>query len=163
MKAKIILCSLAIIFSGVLMFSSSAVARMACDPDCLAPAKSAFQGCIAECKETFQDAKDSCRNIDHDCAELCREGYEGCVEQPLIDLAACKLPCNTALAEEAAKCRATFPRGDFRRDTCIDFHQVIAFACKDDCREKYNPALAECRSIFKTCMIDCKILPPTAP
>ena len=36
MKAKIFLCSLAIIFSGVLMLSSSAVARMACDPECLA-------------------------------------------------------------------------------------------------------------------------------
>ena len=79
MKAKIILCSLAIIFSGVLMFSSSAVARMACDPDCLARAKNDFQDCIADCKEDFQVAKDSCRKIDHECAESCREAYDTCI------------------------------------------------------------------------------------
>jgi hypothetical protein len=162
MKAKILLCFLAIIFSGALLLTSSAVARLACDPDCLAPAKSAFQGCIAECKETFQEAKDSCRNIDHDCAEACRTGYDTCVITPLTDLAECKATkCNPPLTLAVDTCRNLYPKGE-NRDKCIDQAQVVAFQCRDDCREAYNPALAECRSIFKTCMIDCKILPPPA-
>jgi len=163
MKAKIILCSLAIIFSGVLMFSSSAVARMACDPDCLADAKNAFKGCVDACKEDFQTAKDGCRNIDHDCAELCRKGYEDCIFDPLADLAACKLPCNTALADAAARCRTAYSKGSEDRDKCIDQVQVIAFQCKDACRETANPALKICRDTFKECMIGCKLPPPPAP
>ena len=163
MKARFFLCSLAIIFSGVLILVSSANARLACDPVCLGDAKSAFQGCIAECKETFQEAKDSCRNINHDCAEICREAYEGCVEQPLIDLAACKLPCNTDLAAKVDLCRKENAKGTPGRDTCIDFYQVIAFQCKDSCREAANPALKICRDTFKECMIGCKLPPPTAP
>ena len=157
MKAKIFLCSLAIIFSGVLILSSSAVARMACDPDCLADAKNAFKGCVDTCKEDFQTAKDGCRNIDHKCAEGCREVYEECVEQPLIDLATCKMLCNEDFAPEAARCRATYSKGDPERDKCIDFYQVIAFQCKDTCREAANPLLKVCRDEFKACMIGCKI------
>lgn len=163
MKTKIILCSLAIIFSGALLLNSSAVARMACDPDCLAPVKTAFKGCIADCKEAFQEAKDSCRNIDHACAEGCREDYDTCVMPPLTRLADCKAPCNTILAEAVAKCRADYPKGTDLRDKCIDLAQVFAFQCKDECREEVNPALKVCRDNFKACMITCKNPPPTPP
>jgi hypothetical protein len=163
MKAKFFLCSLAIIFSGVLMFSSSAVARMACDPDCLAPAKTAFQGCIADCKEAFQDAKDSCRNIDPECAEDCRLKYDGCIVPQLTQLAECKATeCNVPLAVAVANCRAMYPKGE-DRDKCIDQAQVVAFQCRDECREAANPALKICRDAFKECMIGCKLLPPPAP
>lgn len=161
MKTKIILCSLAIIFFGVLILTSSAVARMACYPGCLAPAKTAFQGCIEDCKEAFQDAKDSCRNIDPECADACREGYETCIFDPLAALAECKLPCNTELAAAAAMCRTEFPKGSEDRDKCIDFYQVIAFQCKDTCRETANPLLKACSDAFKACMINCKL--PPAP
>lgn len=75
MKGKIVVCSLVLIFSGIFIMSSSAFARMACDPDCVADAKNAFKGCVETCKEEFQTAKDGCRNIDHKCAEACREVY----------------------------------------------------------------------------------------
>ena len=150
------------------MFSSSAVARMACDHDCLADAKNAFKGCVATCKEDFQTTKDSCRNIDHDCAERCREGddegyvgYETCILNPLTELAECKLPCNTELAAKVDLCRKENAKGTSERDTCIDFYQVIAFQCKDACREVANPALKLCRDTFKACMIACKL--PLAP
>jgi hypothetical protein len=163
MKGKIVVCSLALIFSGILIMSSSAFARLACDPGCLADAKTVFQECVATCKEDFQSAKDGCRNIDHECAEGCREIYEGCVLTPLANLAECKLPCNTALAEAAAKCRSTYPKGDSERDKCIDFYQVIAFQCKDACREEARPALKECSDEFKACMFNCKLPPPPPP
>jgi hypothetical protein len=163
MKTKIFLCSLAIIFSGALMLSSSAVARMACDPDCLAPAKIVFQGCIADCKEAFQDAKDSCRNIDPECADGCREGYETCIFDPLAALAECKLTkCTPPLNTAVTNCRALYPKGE-DRDKCIDQAQVVAFQCRDECREAANPALKICRDTFKACMIDCKLPPPVAP
>jgi len=157
MKAKIILCSLAIIFSGVLMFSSSAVARMACDHDCLADAKTTFQECTSVCKEDFQTAKDGCRNIDPKCAEGCREVYDTCVMPPLTQLADCKATkCNPPLTTAVTTCRGLYPKGE-DRDKCIDQAQVVAFQCRDECREAANPLLKVCRDEFKACMIGCKI------
>ena len=162
MKGKIVVCSLALIFSGILLMSSSAFARLACDPDCLADAKTAFKECVATCKEDFQTAKDGCRNIDHDCAEGCREVYEGCALTPLADLAECKATnCNPPLTRAIENCRALYQKGE-DRDKCIDQAQVVAFQCRDECREAANPLLKACRDDFKTCMINCK-LPPPAP
>ena len=163
MKTKKLLFSLAIIFFGALVLTSPAVARMACDSGCLAPAKTAFQGCMEDCKEAFQDAKDSCRNIDPECADTCRESYETCIFDPLAALAECKLTkCNPPLATAVTNCRALYSKGE-NRDKCIDQAQVVAFQCRDECREAANPALKICRDTFKACMIDCKLPPPVAP
>ena len=59
---------MAIIFSGVLMFSSSAVA-VKWNPGCVAGAKTIKIECVKACVEEFQVDKDACRNVDHDCAE----------------------------------------------------------------------------------------------
>jgi hypothetical protein len=167
MKAKIILCSLAIIFSGVLMFSSSAVARMACDPDCLAKAKTDFQHCTADCKDAFQVAKDSCRKVDHECAEKCREAYDGdgdsqivgCVT-PILENRATKLAvCQATLEEAKAMCRSLNQDPGQDRDACIDIAQVSAFLCRDTVREEFQPDLARCRAAFKACIKTC---PPAA-
>jgi hypothetical protein len=171
MKTKIFLCSLAIIFSGVLMFSSSAVARMACDPDCVAKAKTVFQNCTADCtadcKEAFQVAKDSCRKVDHECAENCREKYDGdgdsqivgCVTPFLEDRAAELAVCQATLEEAKAFCRSLNPQPGPARDTCIDIAQVSAFLCRDTVREEFQPDLARCRAAFKACIKTC---PPAA-
>ena len=119
-----------------------------------------LKGALMRVKRLFKTAKDGCRNIDHDCAELCRKSYEGCIFDPLADLAECKLPCNTALAEAAARCRIEFSKGSEDRDKCIDFYQVIAFQCKDTCRETANPLLKACSDAFKACMINCKLPAP---
>ena len=158
MKLKFFLCSLAIIFSGALLLNSSALARLACEPVCKSEAKSAFQDCISECREVFQQAKDSCRNIDHVCAEDCRALYDACIVEPLSDLAECKLPCNTSLVSAATICRTEFSRGTHERDMCIDQAQIVAFACKDNCREQFQPALTLCRKAFKECILNnCKL------
>jgi hypothetical protein len=157
MKVKFYLCFFAIIFFGVLLMSSSAFARLACDPTCLSEAKGALKECIAGCKEDFQTEKDSCRNIDHVCAEGCREAYDTCIEEPLTDLANCKVPCNTTLATAVVNCRSMYGRGTHDRDTCIDQAQVLAFTCKDACREVANPLLKTCRDAFKACIIGCKL------
>ena len=157
MSLRIVFSFLAIIVSGVLILSSSAFARLTCDPVCLNEAKGALQNCVSDCREVFQQAKDSCRNIDHDCAETCRAAYDACVIDPLSDLAECKVPCNTALTNATAICRTEYDRGTHERDVCVDQAQVVAFTCKDACREQYRPPLTACRDAFKSCIIGCKI------
>ena len=59
---------MAIIFSGVLMLSSSAVA-VKWNPGCVAGAKTIKIECVKACVEEFQVDKDSCRNVNHEDAE----------------------------------------------------------------------------------------------
>jgi hypothetical protein len=168
MKTKIILCSLAIIFSGALMFSSSAVARIACDAECVARAKADFQHCTADCKEAFQVAKDSCRKVDHECVENCRAEYDGdgdsqivgCVT-PFLENRATKLAvCQATLEDAKAICRLNNLEPGPARDACIDDAQVSAFLCRDTVREEFQPDLARCRAAFKACI---KLCPPAIP
>jgi hypothetical protein len=162
MKAKFFLCSLAIIFSGVLMFSSSAGA-VKWNPGCVAGAKTEFKNCTADCKEAFQVAKDSCRKVDHECAENCRAVYDGdgdiqvvgCVMPFLEGRAADLAVCQAALEAAKAICRQNNPDPGPARDACIDNAQVSAFICRDTVREKFQPDLAKCRADFKACIKTC--------
>jgi hypothetical protein len=159
MKAKIFLCSLAIIFSGVLMFSSSAVA-VKWNPGCVAGAKTVKIECVNACVEEFQVDKDSCRNVNHEDAELCRATYDLCVDPYLDQLANCKVDCQSDLAIAKDNCRIALPGGGQALDSCIDQAQVEAFKCRDDCREAVHPTLTTCRLAFKACIRAC---PPPAP
>ena len=163
MKAKIILCSLAIIFSGVLMFSSLAVA-VTPNPECVQDAKDARIDCVTACKDLFMLTKDTCRNVNHDCADLCRAAYDTCIENDptLMALATCKTGCQSTLEAAKVACREEYLEGDPARDACIDLEQIIAFACRDKCREDYNsgPAVKACRADFRDCI---KLCPPAIP
>jgi hypothetical protein len=162
MKTKFLLFSLAIIFSGVLILSSSAFA-IKWNPGCVAGAKTEFKNCTADCKEAFQVAKDSCRKVDHECAEKCREEYDGdgesqvvgCVTPFLESRAAELAVCQAALETAKAICRQNNPDPGQARDTCIDNAQVSAFICRDTVREKFQPDLAKCRATFKACIKAC--------
>jgi hypothetical protein len=159
MKTKIFLCSLAIIFSGVLMFSSSAVAVTSI-PECVQDAKDERNLCVTKCQEDFRVDKDACRNVDHDCADACRDGFETCVGPFLDDLASCKAVCLTNLTAAKAACSSiTDP---VQRDFCIDGAQLAAFGCRDTCREDVASSLKACRIGFRACIKACPP-PPVAP
>ena len=163
MKTKIFLCSLAMIFSGVLMFSSLAVA-VTPNRECVQDAKDARIDCVTACKDSFMLAKDTCRNMNHDCADLCREDYDTCIENDptLMALATCKADCQSTLEAAKVACREKYPEGNPERDACIDLEQIIAFACRDNCREDYNAGLAvkACRADFRDCI---KLCPAAIP
>jgi hypothetical protein len=159
MKTKIILCSLAIIFSGALMFSSSAMA-VTPNPQCVQDAKNERNLCVVKCQEEFRADKDGCRNVDHDCADGCREDYVGCVDPYLTDLATCKAACQTTLDTTKANCRTNNPIvGSVERDVCIDGAQLAAFLCRDTCRENVAADLKSCSNTFRACIKAC----PPAP
>jgi hypothetical protein len=163
MKAKVFLFTLAIVFSGVLIFSSPAIA-VTSNPQCVQGAKSARVDCVAACQESFRVAKDACRNVDHDCADACRAGYDTCIQNDptLIALANCKAGCETSLEAAKTACREKYLQGTVERDACIDLEQIIAFTCRDECREDYNaaPAVKACRDQFRACIGSC---PPATP
>jgi len=163
MKAKILLCSLAIIFSGALILTSQASA-VTPNPKCVLDAKDARNDCVSACQESFRIAKDTCRNVNHDCADLCRADYDTCIENDptLMALATCKAGCQTNLESVKVDCRSQHAEGTPERDACIDAAQLLAFVCRDNCRENNNagPALKACREDFRACI---KLCPPAIP
>ena len=160
MKAKIILCSLAIIFSGALLLTSQASA-VTPNPRCVQDAKDERNLCVYKCQEEFRVDKDACRKVDHDCADACRAGFETCVEPFLTTLADDKAACQTTLDAAKVTCRSLYGAGTPERDTCIDQAQLVAFECRDTARENVASDLKACRLAFRDCIKACP--PPAAP
>jgi hypothetical protein len=157
MRSKNVLSSLAMIFSGLLIFCASATA-ITLNPDCVYDAKNERNLCVAKCQEEFRVDKDGCRNVDHDCADVCRANFEASVGPFLENLTDCKADCLTTLENSKADCRTTYPvLGSVERDTCIDGAQVAAFMCRDQCRENIAASLKTFRIEFRACI---KVCPP---
>jgi len=154
MKAIILLCSLAIIFSGVLILTSQASA-VTPNPKCVQDAKDERNLCITQCQEEFRVDKDACRNVDHDCVDACREGFEACVDPFLTKLATEKASCLATIEAAKVNCRGMYGAGTPERDTCIDQAQLVAFACRDTARENVASDLKACRLAFKGCIKAC--------
>lgn len=136
------------------------------NPGCVADAAHERNLCRDLCRENFQAAKDLCRNIDHGCADACRTGREACLEGtpenpgPLATLRGCISNCNAALDAEKTRCRnEQCPEGTPDRETCldacIDAAQVVAFQCRDNCREAARPGIKLCRDAFRSCIRAC--------
>lgn len=123
---------------------------------CVGDAKGEMQLCKAACKETFRAEKDLCRNVDHDCADACRAGLEVCILEPVTELQDCKdKECNDPLEAAKAQCRQQFPPETPERDKCIDAAQVVAFQCRDACREGVRDELKLCRKALRACIKAC--------
>ena len=52
---------------------------------------------------------------------------------------------------------AAYPQGSADRDACIDQAQVVAFMCRDECREGVQGSMKECRTILRNCLKACKV------
>ncbi|MCX8071145.1 MAG: hypothetical protein N3C12_01655 [Candidatus Binatia bacterium] len=140
------------------------------NPGCVADAAHERNLCRDLCRENFQAAKDLCRNINHGCADACRAMRQTCLEGspdnpgPLATLRSCIDTCNAALDAEKNRCRTEqCPEGSPDRETCldacIDAAQVVAFHCRDGCRERARPGIKLCRDSFRACIRAC----PPAP
>lgn len=124
---------------------------------CMAEARAEVKTCNALCKDTFQADKDTCRNVDHACADAARDERESCVDGVLAALAQCVAAECAGYAVDIATCRATYPVGDPQRDSCVDNAQLLAFQCRDQCREsvQLHPSLKGCRTDFKAAIKAC--------
>jgi len=129
------------------------------NPACVADARDEYILCKSTCREQYQIDKDMCRNVDHDCAEACRAGRQACVSGPLATLGTCKDGCNSTLDGAKAQCHADFPDDPVGLDACIDQAQLVAYGCKDTCREGVRDELKLCRVTFHACIRAC----PPAP
>jgi hypothetical protein len=125
------------------------------DVECIRDARDDFKVCKIICKEAYLTEKDLCRNIDPDCGDLCRAARSLCMDPVLAGLEACKTPCNDALQAAKDQCRIDHEAGTPERDACIDAAQLIAFACRDTCREGVRDELRICRKANRLCIRAC--------
>jgi hypothetical protein len=138
------------------LLSAGAARAVTANPQCVHDARQTKRACVATCQDNFTVDKDMCRNVNHDCADACRAGRATCVAPILDALSACLDTCQTALDAAKTDCRAQFAKGTAERDACIDAAQVVAFSCRDACREAVDhAALKQCRKIFHACVIAC--------
>ena len=158
MKVLKITVTLIVMCAGVMMNVSSTFAEDI--KACVEEARSALQECTTLCKDTFLAAKDGCRDIEHPCADGCRAIREGCVGSVLSALEACKEDnCDDLFETAIDACKVAYPKDSPERHLCIDNAQVVAFQCRDTCRETVAGDLKACRTAFKKCIKDC----PPAP
>ncbi len=125
--------------------------------ECKAEAKEILRTCKTVCKEEFRMDKDECLARDHECAEACRAGRDACLAAILLDLEACIGPCNEAKRADKEVCRSLYERDTVERDRCIDAAQLVAFQCRDECREnvEVGPRTRLCRDVNKACLKAC--------
>jgi hypothetical protein len=136
--------------AGLLLLA--ATAARATNP-CIHGAQEAFADCKAQCKEDNQVAKDACFARDHDCVETCREVRGDCVDSS--GLGAALMACAGTLRSAKVDCRSNNPPGSAGLDGCIDVAQVTGFLCRKTAWKNAKPALALCRTGFRTCAGAC--------
>jgi len=144
------------VFTAASLLSATGAGGLQSNPQCVRDARLTRKDCAATCDEQFKVSKDSCLNVNHACADACRAGRSTCFDQPLSALQSCVAGCNATLDAKTADCRSQFAEGTPERDHCIDDAQVVAFQCRDVCREALDRnALRLCRQAFHACMNAC--------
>jgi hypothetical protein len=129
---------------------------------CVANAAKQKVLCKQTCQEDFATAKDQCLNVDPVCANTCRTDRATRVAPTYAALQTCIDGCQATLDTAKANCRDMYPNDPEGRDTCIDQAQVVAFSCRDTCREGLDrSALKQCWKAFHQCMVACP--PPATP
>src|SRR5215472_18232416 len=120
---------------------------------CIKAAAGDFKDCKAGFKDDFQTAKDACINKDHDCVDACREGRAECVDA--TGFADAIRACNATAQVAIGNCKLAFPPDSDALEQCIDNALTDAFVCRQGVRKADKPALAACRSGFKSCVGVC--------
>jgi hypothetical protein len=155
MKFTAFLLCLSMLLTGALI--NAAIAKDI-DPakQCIRGAAKDYQECRQQCQADFKEAKEVCRDVSHACALACAESLDWCEERPLSTLASCKNTCNSQLDVAKVTCRSLNGKGSEALDACIDKAQVIAFLCRDECREDVSDELKPCRVAFRNCISACQ-------
>jgi len=126
------------------------------NPACVQDAIKTKWSCKRACNQDFIEAKDLCHSVDHACADSCRAAREACVAPILAPVEACIDACNATRDAARAQCRTLYDKGTPEWDQCIDAAQVVAFVCRDTCRENVDAAgLAQCRDTYRSCIVLC--------
>jgi len=74
---------------------------------------------------------------------------------PMDIMDACKALCHSALDDAKQQCIVAYPEGSTDRDSCIDQAQVVAFMCRDECRENIRGSMKKFRMILRNCLKAC--------
>ena len=144
--------------ASVVLWGVAASAASPPDPQCILNAQNARKACKTECQDNYVTDIALCRNIDPACLATCRQQRDGCLAPLLASLDACTGQCDDQLQAAKDMCP---PPGDPNRDACVDAAQVVAFLCRDNCREQWRAdtniqtGLHFCRKQFKQCIQAC--------
>jgi hypothetical protein len=149
MNSTVVRSALTAVFVGALSMSawSGQVGQ------CIKAATGDFKDCKASCKDDYQTAKDACINKDHDCVDACREVRADCVDA--TGFADAIRACNATAQVAIGNCKQAFPPDSDALEQCIDNALTDAFVCRQGVRKADKPALAACRTGFKSCVGVC--------
>ena len=165
--------------SAAIVLACSGLSTVQADVTCLQDARANFRSCLGQCRSDFVAARLTCRNIDPVCGAACLAGRQQCVDGVEAILQTGQLPDGSTLANctggtnlckanlQAAKqaCGAPCQVSDTQCNECVDNAQVVAFECRDACRDSWrtNPTvvamLTSCQASFKACI---KLCPPAS-
>src|SRR5215510_280042 len=153
---------LSLVLASVLLLGS--VGRAHADALCIASAKADYLACKAQCKDDFQSAKFACRGVQPDCGKACLAGRDGCFDDVNAILDTGVLPSGGGNLDNCVggtdKCKADLKtaktgcgapcNGNTVCDGCVDAAQVVAFVCRDTCRESWR-ANTTVKALASTC------------
>jgi hypothetical protein len=145
------------------------------DATCFQDAKGNYQSCVSQCRSDLVAARLGCRNVDPACGQACLAGRQQCLDGVQNILQTGLLPDGSSLANCTGgtdQCKATLQTArhacgapcqptDTACNECVDNAQVVAFECRDGCRDSWrtNPTviamLQSCQSSFKACIRQC--------
>lgn len=125
---------------------------------CVVSARAEYLACKTDCRDDFVQARFTCRGVEPACGRACLAGRQVCLDNARAPLEACVGQCRGDLQTAKMSCP---PPGDPARDACIDAAQLVAFVCRDGCREAWRSdpateaALQNCRETFRACVAAC--------
>lgn len=145
------------------------------DATCFQNARGDFQSCMSQCRSDFVAARLTCRNVQPACGQACLAGRQQCLDAAQNILETGQLPDGSTLANctgGTAQCKAAFATArqacgapckptDAACTGCVDNAQIVAFECRDVCRESWrtNPTVAamlqSCQTSFRACIKQC--------
>jgi hypothetical protein len=145
------------------------------DATCLTNARADFRSCLTQCRSDFVDSRLTCRNVQPACGEACLAGRQTCLDNvqniletgvlpdgsPLANCTGGTDECKAALQAARKACGAPCQPTDAACTGCVDNAQVVAFECRDTCRDSWRTNATviamqqSCQSSFKACIQKC--------
>ena len=164
-----------LVLSAAMVLAGSGFSNARADATCFHDAKANFLSCVHQCKSDFIATRLTCRNVDPVCGAACLAGRQQCLDTAQAILQTGQLPdgsmlascsggtdqCKANLQTARRACGAPCQPTDTQCTGCFDNAQVVAFECRDTCRDSWrtNPTvmamLQSCQSSFKACVQKC--------
>jgi hypothetical protein len=174
MRGKRFLFCAVVLFGGVLMMASSALAAAALgcsdndgeNSSCIQDAKGDYQLCVKECRLEFLNSWDICNlpepppNQPPCDPKPCTDAFKTCIQNLQVEpLIGCRTNCKTEAEEGIQWCGKYTKPNSRARKRCLDFVQRSASRCENECNQIIVEEMTQCREDFNTCLT--KTCPPT--